>query len=308
MLSLAGLLWAADYKYGIYYFWKSFQTLLAIAVIYALFKIVFEEVFARQIKDSRSQYSFRRTVSIIYYFATALAIFGIWVQDTQTLLVSYGLVAAGVAVSLQDVFKNFAGGVLVFATGIYRVGDRIEIDGRYGDVIDIGIMYTTMLEIKEWVEGDQPTGRIDILPNSMAISNSIENYTKQLNFIFEDMSIPITYKSNWRKASDSILEIVKRECSEVIELADDQMQMLGKRYYVQRKVVEPAVFTTLTDNWINLNVRYPTMARQRRATANRISRAVLEMVEASDDIDIASATFDIVGFPPVKLEQDGEKK
>lgn len=94
----------------------------------------------------------------------------------------------------------------------------------------------------------------------------------------------------------------------MIEIADDQMRMLGKRYYVQRKVVEPAVFTTLTDNWINLNVRYPTMARQRRATANRISRAVLEMVEASDDIDIASATFDIVGFPPVKLEQGGEKK
>jgi small-conductance mechanosensitive channel len=304
LLALAALFWAANYEYGNYYFHLGFLTFLAIAIVYLFSKIIFQELVRRQIKEARSQYTLQRILSIVFYVAIGLAIIGIWVPNTQTLLVSYGLVAAGIAVALQDIFKNFAGGILLFAMGIYRVGDRIEINGRYGDVIDIGIMYTTLLEIKEWVEGDQPTGRIDIIPNSIVLNNTVENYTKQLSFVFEDMSIPVTYKSNWRKASRNILEIVRKETDPVIELASGQMKALGEKYYVQRKGVEPAVFLTVTDNWINMSVRYPTVAKERRATKNRISTAILEMIEASDDIEVASATMEIVGFPPVKLNRD----
>lgn len=87
----------------------------------------------------------------------------IWVEYTQTLLVSYGLIAAGITIALQDFFKNFVGGIMIFTTGTYRVGDRVEINSKFGDVIDIGIFYTTLLELKEWVEAEQPTGRISMV-------------------------------------------------------------------------------------------------------------------------------------------------
>ena len=308
LVAVAVLFWAANYRFNILYFTRGFQTLIAIALIYFVFKVVLEEVVSRSIKDARSQYSFRRTMSIIYYVAIVVSIIAIWVRDTQTLLVSYGLVAAGIAVTLQDVFKSFAGGVIIFATGVYKVGERIEIGGKFGDVIDIGIMYTTLLEIKEWVHGDQPTGRIITMPNSSVLNNPVNNYTSELSFIFEDMSIPITYESNWRKATEEIMSIVRRETGQVAATADEQLQAMRRRFYVEKRAVEPAVFLTITDNWINLNIRFPTMARERRITRSRISTAILEMIEAADDIKVASATVEIVGFPPVKMKSDALEK
>lgn len=304
LVGIAVLFWAANFRFDILYFTRSFQTLIGIAIIYFFFKVVLEEGVSRGIKDARSQYSFRRTISIIYYVAIIVAIIGIWVRDTQTLLVSYGLVAAGIAVTLQDVFKSFAGGVIIFATGVYKVGERIEIGGKFGDVIDIGIMYTTLLETREWVQGDQPTGRIITIPNSGVLNNPVNNYTNELSFIFEDMSIPLTFESNWKKATTEILAIVRRETEHVATIADEQLRAMRRKFYVEKRAVEPAVFLTVTDNWINLNIRFPAMARERRITRSRINTAILEMIEASDDIKVASTTIEIVGFPPVKMKAD----
>ena len=66
------------------------------------------------------------------------------------------LQVAGIAIALQDLFKNIAGVAILFLTGLYRVGDRIEINSKTGDVMEIGILYATILEIKDWVSGGKP--------------------------------------------------------------------------------------------------------------------------------------------------------
>jgi small-conductance mechanosensitive channel len=66
-------------------------------------------------------------------------------------------------------------------------------------------------------------------------------------------------------------------------------------------VVEPAVFITLTDNWINFNIRYMTAVRERRMTKNKLSRLILDEIEKSDNIKLASTTIDIIGFPELRL-------
>ena len=97
------------------------------------------------------KYSFRKTISIINILVFLFAFVAIWIEQTETILISYGLIGAGIAVSLQDVFKNFAGGITIFSSGLFRVGDRIEINGKTGDVIDIGVLYTSIMEIGEWI-------------------------------------------------------------------------------------------------------------------------------------------------------------
>ncbi|OPY30211.1 MAG: mechanosensitive channel MscS [Methanocella sp. PtaU1.Bin125] len=302
-LAIAIVLWIANLTYGNYYLERGAIMFFAVSIVYLFFKIALQDLVTRKVSDPRNQYSLHRAVSIMFYAAMVLAVIGTWIPNIRTLAVTYGIVAAGIAVALQDIFKSFAGGVLLFISGVYRVGDRIEIDNKYGDVIDIGLMYTTILEIREWVEGDQPTGRIDILPNSLVLNHTVRNYTKQLNFIFEELNVPISYESDWRKARDRILEIVRKETGPVADAAEGQMRSLGEKYFLEKRAVEPSVFLTLTDNWINLGVRYPTWARERRTMMNRISRAILEMVESEPDIDIASATIDIVGFPKPDAER-----
>ncbi len=111
---------------------------------------------------------------------------------------SFGLVAAAFTLTMQDVAKNFAGGLSILFNRIYRVGDRIEIGSKKGDVIDIDIFYTTIMEINEWVSAEQPTGRLSIIPNSYVLTNITNNYTKDFDFLWDEISLPITYSSDWK--------------------------------------------------------------------------------------------------------------
>lgn len=208
-------------------------------------------------------------------------------------MISFGLIGAGIAVALQDVFKNFAGGITIFSTGIYRVGDRIEINGKLGDVIDIGVFFTTVMEVGEWVDGNQATGRLTTIPNSSILSNNVNNFTKDHNFIWDEITLPITYDSNWKKAHEHVLGIVKKETEQFAEQADKEISKLGEKYYLPKKPVEPVIFLTITDNYIKFNIRYVTDTRERRILRDRLSRLILEEIEDSKDINIASETIDV---------------
>lgn len=297
LIAGTGAVWILNYKYPLEYFKKGAYTVLIFTVAYFVFKLLLEEIIARHIEDTKTRYSLRKTISILYLVAITLAVVRIWVEDTQTLMVTYGLVAAGVAVALQDFFKNFAGGIILFISGLYTIGDRIEINSRFGDVVDVGILYTTILELKGWVEGDQATGGLIMIPNGAILSEPINNYTKDNNFIWDEIKIPLTYKSNWQKAIKDVIKIVKEETENMIVQADRELSVLRRRYYLSERDVQPAVYIALTDNWVLLNIRYITDARKRRAVSNAINRKILQKFLIEEDIDIASETVDIVGFP-----------
>ncbi|MBU7011265.1 MAG: mechanosensitive ion channel family protein [Theionarchaea archaeon] len=291
------IFWFSNYQYPLTYLEKGFYTFLVLAILYLVFKSILEEMIAQQIDDLKMRYSFRKTMSILYVAFISLAVIRIWVEDTQTLLVTYGLVAAGVAVALQDFFKNFAGGIVIFLTGLYTIGDRIEIDSQYGDVIDIGILYTTFLELKRWVAGDQATGGLTIVPNGYVLSKTVNNYTKDNNFIWDELEIPITYESDWKEAYQKMLSIVYKETAEMTGQAEKELSALRLKYYLSERDVAPAIYIQLTDNWISFHIRYITDVRQRRAVASKLSRLILEEIQQSANIKIASTTVNIVGFP-----------
>ncbi len=305
LVIITGVFWFAQFQYPTSYLQKVFYTFFAVTIVYFIFKAVFEETIAREIKEERARYSFRKAVSILYIVALLLVLIRIWVEQTQTLLVSYGLIAAGIAIALQDFFKNFAGGVIIFVTGIYRVGDRIELNGKIGDVIDIGILYTTLLELKEWVAGDQSTGRLTILPNGMVLSGMVDNYTKDNNFIWDEIEIPITYESDWKEAITIIHRIVGSETKAMAEQAETEILQLKEKYYLTITAVEPEIYVTLTDNWITFHIRYITDVRKRRVVRSTLSQLILTEILRSEKVKIASTTMNIIGFPEVQIKQMG---
>jgi small-conductance mechanosensitive channel len=304
LIIITGLFWFAQFQYPNVYLERGFYTFLTVTIVYFVFKSVFEEIVARQIKEAKTRYSFRKTISILYFVVLVLVLIRIWVEQTETLLVSYGLMAAGIAIALQDFFKNFVGGVIIFVTGIYRVGDRIEINQKVGDVIDIGILYTTLLELKEWVAGDQATGRLTVIPNGYVLSGTLNNYTKDNNFIWDELTIPITYDSDWKEAVTTIQRIVGNETKSMAEQAEQEIVKLAEKYYLSTRAVEPVIYLTLTDNWITFNIRYLTDVRQRRVVRSTLSQMILEEIQKSEKVKIASTTLDIIGLPELKMIQD----
>lgn len=306
LIFTSALLWFLNKEYQYVYLQKALHTFITLSIIYLIFTI-FEKLVIKSIKDSKARYSFKKAISTLYLVASIIVIISVWVENTQTLLVTYGLVAAGVAISLQDFFRNFVGGVILFTTGAYRVGDRIEISTihgpKYGDVIDIGVLYTTLMELKEWVAGDQATGRLSVIPNGYVLSSAVNNYTKDHNFIWDEITIPIKYGSKWQDAVNIILDIVKKETAEITDHAEKEISKLEEKYYLPKKVIEPAIFLRLTDNWIDFNIRYVTKARERRFLNTRLTRLILDEIEKSKKIEIASETLEVMGSTNTKLKK-----
>lgn len=287
---ITALLWLASFRYPNLYLQKIFHTFLALTSSYFVFKLILEEVVARRIREARTRYSFTRITSTLYILTFIAVAITIWVEHPQALLVSYGVLAAGAAVALQDFLKNFTGGIVIFVSGIYQVGDRIEVNAKIGDVIDIGILYTTLVEIRDWVPGDQPTGRLATIPNSCVLTGIINNYTRDHDYIWDEIAIPITYDSDWKEAANKIAYIVERETKHTTGEAERSISKLGEKYYLPGKVMElePTIYLTLTGKCINFNVRYITEVRQRRQVYSKLSCILLEEIENSDKIRIAS--------------------
>jgi len=290
---LTGTLWFIQFKFPNSSLTKVFYTFLALLIIYLVIKIIIELIIAKRITEPKTRYSMKRIASMLSVLIFIAAGIAIWVENLQALLVSYGILAAGAAVALQDVFKNFAGSLVIFLTGTYHIGDRIEVNSKIGDVIDIGIFYTTLLETNEWVNGDQATGRLSIIPNNLVLSGIVNNYTRDHPYIWDEISIPITYDSDWREALKIIEMVINTETKEITTKSEASVSMLSDKYYLPQKATEPTVFAKLTDNWITMNIRYITEVRQRRILRDRLNRKLLSELEKVDNIKIASESIDI---------------
>ena len=296
------LLWLTNYLYPLEYLENGFYTFLALSVIYLVFKIILQERLSKKIQDKKTKYSISKLISVLYIGVFFAVLISIWSKDATQITVASGLAGAGIAIALQDLFKNAAGGVILFLTGLYKVGDRIEINGKSGDVMDIGIMYTTLLEIKDWVSGDQATGRLVSIPNGSILSNTVNNYTKDHDFIWDEIQLPISYSSDWQFAYDKILELVTNETKEIVEHANKDISKLEEKYYLDKRTAEPAIYLSATDNWISFTIRYPTMVRGRRFLRHKITKLILDEL-AKNKIKISSSTVDIVGFPNLKIDK-----
>jgi len=306
LLLITASFWLVNLANPDIYTERLFLTFLAISIVYLLFTIIMNAGL-RGISSGRARYSFRRMISIVQLLVLVVIAIRIWI-DTNYIFVAYGIIAAGVAIALQDLFKNFVGGIIIMTSRIYQVGDRIELLETAGDVIDIGMMNTTLLEIHACgVKGDQPTGRITQIPNGTVITENVFNYTLDHGFIWDEITLPITYGSNWRKAAELFADIAKDETRSVIKIAEQDIERIGRRYYLEKRVVEPAVFLSLTDNWINITVRYVTEVRSRRILHDRLSRLLLEAVERNDWITIATESVIVHRAGAVEERKPGRR-
>jgi small-conductance mechanosensitive channel len=296
-------LWLANHNQPNVYLEKAFYTAFTLLIANIIFKQILETVILKRTAISKTRYSFKKALSVIYIFIIIFILIAIWIEDYRSLAIAYGIIAAGIAFALQDLFKNFVGGLIIIVSGIYGVGDRIEINSKKGDVIDIDILYTTLLELGGWMSGDQATGRLTIVPNGFVLSGNIDNYTKDHNFIWDDIKLPITYDSDWGEAIGKILTIVKVETERTAMQAEQELSRLEEKYYLPLKAIDPAIFITMTDNWIELNIRYVTIVRERRQLRGKLNKLILEEIERSENIKIASETSEIVGLPEIRLKE-----
>ncbi|HVP95063.1 MAG TPA: mechanosensitive ion channel family protein [Methanoregulaceae archaeon] len=263
-------------------------TLFVLAGAYLFDSVLAAELLLRHITDSKTRYSLNKAIGIFTAVIALVFVIRIWIPDTQSLIVALGIIGAGLAIGLQDVVRNFVGGIVIMSSNLFEVGDRIEVADERGDVMDIGLMNTTVMELGGWVNGDQPTGRITSIPNGKVIIGPVHNYTKDHSFLWDEIMIPVTYDSNWKKAKEIILEIVRYETRNVVLEAETEIDRIGEKYYLPKNIAKPALYITPTDNWIAFHIRYVTQVKDRRDFRTSLFETILSKIQESPDIRVYS--------------------
>jgi small-conductance mechanosensitive channel len=264
-------------------------TLFTLAGAFLFESVLAAELLLRHITDSKTRYSLNKAIGIFTAVIALVFIIRIWIPDTQSLIVALGIIGAGLAIGLQDVVRNFVGGIVILSSNIFEVGDRIELADELGDVMDIGLMNTTVMELRRWVNGDQPTGRITAIPNGKVITGPVHNYTKDHSFLWDEITIHVTYDSNWKSAKDIILEIVRQETARTVAEAEAEIDKIGEKYYLPKNVVEPAVYIVTADSSIAMHIRYVTEVYNRREFNTYLTVMILKKIQESPDIRIFSS-------------------
>jgi len=210
---------------------------------------------------------------------------------------------AGLAIASQEMVGSLVAGLNIWLGNIYRVGDRVRIGDVVGDVMDISLLRTTVMEVGEWVKADQYTGRVVTVANRQVWVNSVYNFTQHWGYLWDEITLPITYESDWQRATELMLEHGQTYTAELQADAESKLSRLVDRYPLKDTKVEPTLYLAMTDNWIEMTLRFVVDAQERRAVKGQLHQDLLQHFQAEENISVASMTIEIVGFPPLQVDQ-----
>lgn len=264
-------------------------------------------------RDERLTFWVRQGVALGTALLLILGLVSIWFDDPTRLATGIGLVTAGLAFALQKAVTAVAGYFIILRGKTFNVGDRITMGGVRGDVIALGFMQTTIMEMGQpppvqnadpamWVQSRQYTGRIVTVSNARIFDEPVYNYTREFPYLWEEMSIPIRFNADRDRAERILLDVANRRTVSFSSLSQEALQEMQRRYFMKSADMKPRVYYRLTDNWLELTVRFIAEDHGIRELKDQMSRDILRDLDKAD-IDIASSTYEIVGSPLVRIKQ-----
>ena len=274
-----------------------FYTLLVLLGL-LLVRLIVLAVVNRRTDDSTVVYRWRKGLGYVLVLIGTLLLGIIWLHGYGSLATYLGLLSAALVIALQDPITNLVGWLFIIWRRPFEVGDRIELGGHAGDVIDLRVFQFTLLELRNWVDADQSTGRILHIPNRKVFSDPIANATKGFGYIWNEIPVLVTFESDWRLAKGLLEEIGERHAAHLSESARERVRLAARRYMIFYDKLTPIVYTRVDDSGVRLTVRYLCDPRRRRSSEQAIWEDILDAFAAEPSIDLAYPTQRITITPP----------
>ncbi len=269
---------------------KLISSVLIIILIY-LINWITSRMVKRRISDPKTRFSAGKTIDYLSVAIGAILVGRLWFEGVQSLATYLGLVSAGLAISLKDIFVNLAGWIFILWRKPFALGNRIQIDSFSGDVIDIRPFQFTILEIGNWVNADQSTGRMIHIPNGIIFNSPISNYDSGFQYIWNEIPVLITFESDWQEAKKILQEIISVSALTTIQKAEKEIIESSKKFLIFYNNLSPKVYTSVEDSGILLTLRYLTQIRERRDGAENIWEQILIQFSEHSDINLAYPTY-----------------
>jgi|TARA_R110000737_G_scaffold348572_1_gene382745 small-conductance mechanosensitive channel len=275
--------------------------LIGIIVVWVIVKFVQRKLLSK-IKNNDSHYKAKKISGFVGYFLTVILLLFVFKDKLSGFSVALGVAGAGVAFAMQEVIVSFAGWLAILFGGFYKTGDRVQLGGIKGDVMDINVIRTTIMETGEWVSGDLYNGRIVLVANSFVFKEPVFNYSGDFPFLWDEIKIPIHYGSDYEEAKNIILQAGKEIAGDIGDKTRKQWKALQNKYLLEDATTDPMVSLVANDNWVEFTLRYAVNYRKRRITKTDLFMYILKNVELTQGrVKFASATFELTEIPDIKV-------
>ena len=268
---------------------KMFLLLLISLILWVLYFLINWLVW-RQTEDVRTRYRWKKTSGYILIILGLFIIIRLWFRGFESLATYLGLLSAGLAIALRDLVSDLAGWFFIIGRRPFSVGDRIQIGNFAGDVIDIRAFQFTLMEIGNWVDADQSTGRVIHIPNGMILREVLANYSKGFYYIWNEVPVLITFESDWQKAKKILQKIAEQDSERLSKAAEKRIKEASKKYMILYSKLTPIVYTSVKESGVLLTIRYLCEPQSRRGSEQKIWEDILKEFALQKDIQLAYPT------------------
>ena len=265
---------------------KLTASVLVVLLCWSLHRIA-TRVVQRRTEDVRIRYRWRKTSA---YSAVGFGLFFlgyVWIERVESVGTFLGLLSAGLTIALRDLVADLAGWVFLMVKRPFALGDRIQIGDHAGDVVDIRVFQFTLMEIGNWVDADQSTGRVIHVPNGRVLTDVLANYSKGFELIWHEIPVLVTFESDWRRAKQILQEIAAKHAEHLGEEAQERIRRAAKRFLILCGKLTPAVYTKVVDSGVLLTIRCLCEPRRRRGMEHEMWEDILDAFASEPGIDFA---------------------
>ena len=281
---------------------KLIETGLGVLIILIIFSLL-RSFLVRNIQDTDARYRTRKALSLVSYILILIFVASTFSDSLGKLTIVLGAIGAGVAFALQEVIGSFAGWIAISLGQFYKPGNRVQLGGIMGDVIDIGFLRTTLMECGDWVKADLYNGRIVRIANSYVFKEPVFNYSADFPFLWDEITIPVKYGSDRKLTTEILYRVVNDLFRDYIPQAQKEWKRMVRKYLIEDAQIEPMVTLVANDNWMEYNLRYVVDYKYRRGKKSELFNRILDEIEKTEGrVVLASATFELVSAPVLDVK------
>ena len=287
-------------------FAKCLAAITGILIIHAIFRVL-ERTLPLRFGQADARYKVRKFIVFAGYVAILLFLSILFEDRLGRLSVTLGVVGAGVAVALQDVVASIAGAFSIGFSKLYTVGDRVQIGDTRGDVIDIGLLRTTVMETGNWVSKDLYNGRIVRVPNSIVLKVPIFNYSQGFRFIWDEIKVLFTTTTDCQLAREVLLRAAREAIGEYMIEAQTSWKVMSDYYRGANPPLEPTVALAVNAGSLEFTVSYVVDYAKRTAMQDKLfTKIVHEVANSNGRLAWAPSSVTVVNLPSPPATVDAQ--
>lgn len=252
-------------------------SIIIILVVKLIHYIALKLVLKKDL-NSKEKYMYNKKWNTISTIVTFALLSLVWIDYLKNFLTLITFISTAITLSLKDIIFNFFSGIYIRTSKLFSLEDRIEINGIKGDVVNINKTGFDLLEIGDRVNGEQSTGRIIHVPNSLVFTYPVKNYVKAFKYIWDEIKIKIPLDSDVYKTKKELYRIIKKNSilRNIPNKMENEVNDASTEYRIYFNNLEPIIYVEVVDSHIELYLRFLVHPKKKRNIENSIWLDILK--------------------------------